>query len=215
MDGNGRWAKKRLLPRSLGHKAGYENMLGLIEAVFDRGVEFLTLYALSAENLSRPKEELDGLFSLFRSYFTGSVKRLAEKGVCLRMLGDAALLPEDIAQSIAEAVGRCKEGDRVLALAIGYSGRQEILRAVNAAVERGERVSEASFSSLLDTAGLPDPDLLIRTGDEKRLSNFLLWQCAYTELYFSDKMFPDFKEKDLDLAFESFAARDRRYGKIH
>lgn len=215
MDGNGRWAKKRLLPRIAGHRAGMKRMISLSEHAFQRGVEFVTLYALSTENLSRPREELEGLFSLFRSYFSENVGTLLKNGIRLRVIGDPSLLPEDIAELIRTGQERTREGKKgTLTLAIGYGGRQEILSAVNAAVRAGKELSAEEFSSLLYTAELPDPDLLIRTGKEKRLSNFLLYQCAYTELYFSDKMFPAFTDADLDKAIENYCGRERRYGKV-
>ncbi len=215
MDGNGRWAKKRLLPRSAGHREGMKRMIALCDHAFEAGVEYVTLYALSAENLTRPQEEVDGLFALFRKYFAENIGRLLEKGVRLKVIGDGALLPPDIVQLSREGEERTAAGEKgILVLAIGYGGRQEILRAVNEAVRGGKELSQEGFSSLLSTAGIPDPDLLIRTGKEKRLSNFLLWQCAYTELYFSDKMFPAFTNADLDRALENYAGRERRYGKV-
>ncbi len=215
MDGNGRWAKRRLLPRGAGHRAGMNRMIGLSEHVFDRGVKYCTLYALSTENLSRPKEELDGLFSLFREFFPANVDRLKKKGITLRVIGDRSLLPEDIVSLIAEGEADTAGGARgTLALAIGYGGRQEILSAVNEAVRRGKEVSAQEFSALLYTADMPDPDLLIRTGKEVRISNFLLWQAAYSELYFTDVLFPDFSDKELDKAIEAFSRRERRFGKV-
>ena len=215
MDGNGRWAKKRLLPRGAGHRAGMERMIALSEHAFDRGVQYCTLFALSTEKLLRPKEELDGLFSLFRSYFQKNVLRLKEKKITLRVIGDLSLLPSDI-----ETLVKCGEaetaggGRGTLTLAIGYGGRQDILAAVNRAVREGKEVTAESFAHLLYTDGIPDPDLLIRTGKELRLSNFLLWQCAYTELYFTEKYFPDFSDKEFDKALEAYASRERRYGKV-
>ena len=215
MDGNGRWAKRRLLPRGAGHRAGMNRMIGLSEHVFDRGVKYCTLYALSTENLSRPKEELDGLFSLFREFFPANVDRLKKKGITLRVIGDRSLLPEDIVSLIAEGEADTAGGALgTLALAIGYGGRQEILSAVNEAVRRGKEVSAQEFSALLYTADMPDPDLLIRTGKEVRISNFLLWQAAYSELYFTDVLFPDFFDKELDKAIEAFSRRERRFGKV-
>lgn len=215
MDGNGRWAKKRLLPRNAGHRAGMKRMIALSEHAFERGVEYVTLYALSTENLSRPREELDGLFALFRTYFRENVDTLIKKGIRLLVSGDRSLLPADIVSIIAEGEKNTAEGRKgTLILAIAYGGRQEILRAVNEAVREGKEVDEEAFSRLLYSTSVPDPDLLIRTGKEKRLSNFLLWQCAYTEFYFSDKMFPAFSDADLDRAFESFECRERRFGKV-
>lgn len=215
MDGNGRWAQKRLLPRSAGHRAGFQRMLSLSEHAYDLGVRVITLYALSAENLSRPKEELDELFSLFRTYFSKNVEKLVQRGIRLKVIGDRTLLPADIVDLIARGEEKTKTGETgVMAIAVAYGGRQEIIAAVNQAVRRGKEVDAGTFSDLLYTAGMPEPDLLIRTGKEKRLSNFLLWQSAYTELYFSDKMFPAFTNADLDKAIEDFSKRERRYGKI-
>lgn len=215
MDGNGRWAKKRLLPRSAGHRAGMKRMIALTEHIFSRGVRYCTLFALSTENLARPRDELDALFSLFREYFTANAKTLARKGIALKVIGDLSLLPEDVADTVRRGVEDTQNGTTgTLALAIGYGGRQEIVSAVNEAVRRGVPVDEETFSSLLYTNGMPDPDLFIRTGKELRLSNFLLWQSAYAELYFSGKYFPDFTNADLDSAIAAFASRERRYGKL-
>ena len=215
MDGNGRWAKKRLLPRGAGHRAGLKRMIALSEHAFKRGVRVLTLYALSVENLSRPKEELEGLFSLFREYFLKESEKLKEKGIAVRVLGDNSLLPPDVASALEEGVKKTAGGmNGTLALAIGYGARQEILSAVNEAVRKGKSVTEEDFSSLLTTKGLPELDLLIRTGRELRLSNFLLYQSAYAELYFTNKLFPDFSNGDFDRALEEFARRERRYGKV-
>lgn len=216
MDGNGRWAQKKLLPRSAGHRAGFKRMLALCDHAYELGVEYITLYALSAENLSRPKAELDELFALFRTYFSQNVEKLFLSGVRLKVIGDRTLLPEDITVLIGRGEERTAAGTKgTLTMAVGYGGRQEILRAVNRAVACGKPVTGEEFSNLLDTGGLPDPDLLIRTGKEKRLSNFLLWQSAYTELYFSDKMFPAFTNADLDKAIADYEKRDRRFGKVN
>lgn len=215
MDGNGRWAKQRMLPRSAGHRAGMKRMISLTEHAFSSGVEVVTLFALSSENLSRPEEELGALYSLFREYFRRNVKKLAEKGIRLRVIGNTTLLPDDIrilAEEGEEQTKSCRSG--TLVLAIAYGGRQDILCAVNAAVRLGRELNEAQFSALLSTVDLPSPDLLIRTGREKRISNFLLWELAYTELYFSDKLFPSFTNKDFDRALEDYCGRERRYGKI-
>ena len=215
MDGNGRWAKKRLLPRVAGHRAGMNRMISLSEYIFDCGVKWCTLYALSTENLNRPQEELDGLFSLFRTYFTKNIQTLKNKNITLRVIGNMDLLPDDVAELVRNGEEETKGGARgTLVLAIAYGARQEILSAVNRAVKEGKEVGEAEFSSLLSTEGIPDPDLLIRTGKEVRLSNFLLWQSAYTELYFSGKLFPDFTNKEFDKALESYQGRDRRFGKV-
>ncbi len=215
MDGNGRWAKKRLLPRGAGHRAGMNRMIALAEHAFTRGVKYVTAFALSTENLSRPKEELDGLFSLFREYFEKSANTMREKGVSLKVIGDLSLLPEDIRTLVSEGEAHTAGGTvGTLILAIGYGGRQDILSAVNEAVRRGKEVTQEEFSALLSTGGIPDPDLLIRTGRELRISNFLLWQSAYTELYFTETLFPDFSEKELDRALAAYAKRERRFGKV-
>ena len=214
MDGNGRWAKKRLMPRSFGHKQGMERMVGLMERAFDLGVSYVTVYALSTENLKRPKDELEGLYNLIRKHFIPYMEKVCARGVQLRVIGDKTLLPKDVEELLCEAerktLGYQGKG---LNIALAYGSRAEIVRAVNLAVEKGEKVTEKSFSDLTYTAGQPDPDLVIRTGKEVRLSNFLLWQSAYAELYFSDKMFPAFSDKDLEKAICWFSGRTRRFGK--
>ena len=216
MDGNGRWAQKRLLPRSAGHHAGMSRMISLSEHVFDCGVKWCTLYALSTENLNRPQEELEGLFSLFRTYFTKQTKKLKQKNIALRVIGSLELIPADIRELIKRGEEQTKDCTRgTLVLAIAYGARQEILSAVNRAVQEGRQVSEEEFSAMLSTFGMPDPDLIIRTGKELRLSNFLLWQAAYAELYFTGKLFPDFTNKEFDKALESYATRERRFGKVN
>lgn len=215
MDGNGRWAKKRLLPRSAGHRAGMNRMISLSEEIFNRGVKYCTVFALSTENLFRPQEELDGLFALFREYFTKNAEILKEKHITLKVIGNLSLLPADVGEIIRAGETLTQGGERgTLALAIGYGGRQEILAAVNEAVRRGKEVSAEEFTALLYTDGMPDPDLLIRTGKELRVSNFLLWQSAYTEFYFTETLFPDFTGGELDKALLAYAARERRFGKI-
>ena len=214
MDGNGRWAKKRLMPRSYGHRQGMSRMVGLLEHAFDLGIEYVTVYALSTENLKRPKEELDGLFDLIRKNFLDCMRKICSRGVRLRILGNVGLLPEDVQRLLKEAEEESSKYEgRGVNVALGYGSRAEIVRAVNLAVEAGKRVTEESFSSLLYTHGQPDPDLVIRTGKEMRLSNYLLYQSAYAELYFSDKMFPEFSDKDLDEAIAEYGRRTRRFGK--
>ena len=215
MDGNGRWAKSRFMPRSYGHLKGMERMIGLLEHAFDVGVRYVTVYALSTENLSRPKEEVDALFGLFRKYFNEYARKIIERESRLCILGDVTALPSDIQDMVAEIESQSRRFEgRCVNIALNYGARDEIVRAVNLAAERGEKVDKESFSSLLYTGGQPDPDLIIRTGKEKRLSNFLLWQAAYAELYFSDKMFPAFSDKDFDAALKDYASRERRFGKV-
>ena len=215
MDGNGRWAKKRLMPRSLGHSAGMKRMITLAERAKERGVKYFTVYALSSENLARPKEELDGLFNLIREYFSKNLKRLYGNNSAVKIIGDISVLPQDCIKVLKDSEKNSpKDADFTIIFAINYGSRPEIIRAVNAAVEKGEKVDINSFSSLLYTDGIPDPDLVIRTGGEVRLSNFLLWQAAYAEMYFTDVLFPDFTPKKLDKALDEYALRDRRFGKI-
>ena len=214
MDGNGRWAKKRLMPRSFGHKQGMERMIGLMEHAFDLGVKYVTVYALSTENLKRPKDELEGLYDLIRNHFETYIERVCARGVAFRAVGDTSLLPDDV-RAILENSERKTAGyeGKGINIALGYGARAEIVRAANEAVARGERVTEERFSELLYTRGQPDPELIIRTGKEVRLSNFLLYQAAYSELYFSEKMFPEFSDRDLEKAIEWFSGRTRRFGK--
>lgn len=215
MDGNGRWAKKRLMPRSFGHKQGMERMIGLMERAFELGVEYITVYALSTENLKRPQEELEGLFNLFRKHFKEYMARVCARGVRLRAIGDVSLLPDDVQRILRQSETDTAHFEgKGINVAVAYGSRDEIVHAVNAAVEKGECVTEESFSKLLYTGEVPDPDLIIRTGKEVRLSNFLLYQAAYAELYFSDKMFPEFSDEDLEEAVLEYSRRTRRFGKI-
>ena len=215
MDGNGRWAKKRLMPRSFGHNAGMNAMIKLAAHAKARGVKYLTVYTLSTENLLRPQEELDGLYGLFRKYFTSNVQKLYSSGAGVKIIGDISVLPEDVQTLLKDGEKNSPEGSGfTLIFAINYGARAELLRAVNLAVEKGERLDNGGIEKLLYTNGVPDPDLIIRTGGEMRLSNFLLYQAAYSELYFTDTLFPDFDEKEFDKAIEEFSKRERRFGKI-
>ena len=214
MDGNGRWAKRRLLPRSAGHEAGMKRILGLVEHARARGVKYLTLYALSTENLSRPREELEGLYSLFRKYFVEYAPRLSGSGAAVKVIGDISVLPRDVRQSIEDVCSQVPvQAEFTLVFAINYGSRAEIVRAANLAAGRGSR-TERDFAQLLYTADVPDPDLIIRTGGELRLSNFLLWQSAYAELYFSKVLFPDFDDRRLDEALKEYSRRNRRFGRV-
>lgn len=214
MDGNGRWAKRRLLPRSAGHEAGMKRILGLVEHARARGVKYLTLYALSTENLSRPREELEGLYSLFRKYFAQYAPRLSSSGAAVKVIGDISVLPQDVRQSIEDVCSQAPvQAEFTLVFAINYGSRAEIVRAANLAAGRGS-LTERDFAQLLYTADVPDPDLIIRTGGELRLSNFLLWQSAYAELYFSKVLFPDFDDRRLDEALKEYSRRNRRFGRV-
>ncbi len=215
MDGNGRWAKKRLMPRSYGHNAGMNAMIKIAEHAQKRGVKYLTVYTLSTENLSRPKEELDGLYDLFRKYFNKNIQKLYNSGAGIKVIGDISVLPEDVQTLLKDGEKNSPENSGfTLIFAINYGARSEILRACNLAVERGEKLDKNGFNSLLYTGDLPDPDLIIRTGGEMRLSNFLLYQAAYAELYFTDVLFPDFDEMEFDKAIEEYSKRERRFGKV-
>ena len=214
MDGNGRWAKARLMPRSFGHQHGFNRMMDLLEHAYDLGVECVTVYALSTENLNRPQEELNGLFNLVRNHFLTEIKRICAKGVRMRIIGELSMLPQDIQDIVrkAEEETACYEG-RYVNVALAYGARAEIVHAVNVLLQAGKPITEENISKALYTGDQPEPDLIIRTGKEKRLSNFLLYQGAYSELYFSDKMFPEFSDEDLEQAIEEYARRTRRFGK--
>ena len=214
MDGNGRWAKARLLPRSIGHQHGFNRMIGLLEHADDVGVEYVTVYALSTENLNRPQEELNGLFNLVRTRFLTEIRRICEKGARMRIIGERSMLPQDIQDIVkqAEEETSCNEG-RYINVALAYGSRAEIAHAANELVKAGLPITEENLSKAMYTGDQPEPDLIIRTGKEKRLSNFLLYQGAYSELYFSDKMFPEFSDDDLDAAIEEYNNRTRRFGK--
>ncbi len=215
MDGNGRWATKRLLPRAAGHSAGLRTVVNLANYAKDAGVEYLTVYALSTENLSRPKEEIEALFALFRKYFTEHLTALYQTGSRIRVIGDFSILPRDICELIENGEKNSPEDATfTLTIALNYGARSEIVTAVNEAVKKGQAVTEQSFDKLLYTGDMPALDLVIRTGGEKRLSNFLLWQSAYAELYFTDVYFPDFNKKQFDKALADYAGRNRRFGKV-
>jgi undecaprenyl diphosphate synthase len=216
MDGNGRWAKRRGLSRAEGHRAGSRAAQRITRAGRRLGLPCLTLYALSTENLLRPAEELAALGKLLRHYLDTEVPSLIEHGIRLRVIGNRNLLAADLNRKIVAAEKQTAAGrDMTLGLALGYGGRDEIVRAAQALARRGRlrRVTEPSLASALDTAGLPDPDLLIRTGGERRLSNFLLWQSAYTELYFSRVLWPDFAARHLQAALRDYRQRERRFGR--
>ena len=215
MDGNGRWAQKRLLPRSFGHREGVKTLIRLVTHAFDTGFKYVTVYAFSTENRLRPKEEVDGLIDLIRKNFATTFRRFIDRGIKIRILGDRNFFPSDVAQILSDAESDSKDGKNgTFNVALNYGGRAEIVRAVNESVKRGEEVSEESIGKLLYTYGQPDPDMLIRTGGEKRLSNFLLYQTAYTELFFTDTLWPDFSDEEFDSVVDEFRHRNRRYGKV-
>ncbi len=215
MDGNGRWAKRRFRPRGYGHKMGVQNMFKVCSHCFHLGIRIVTVYALSSENLRRPKEEVDELFDLFRTYFSRKKEKMLELSAKINILGDLTALPEDIRQMLIGIMEDTREiTGNLLNICVNYGARSEIVSAVNAAVSYGRFVDENSFKNLLMTGGLPDPDFIVRTGGEVRLSNFLLYQAAYSELYFSHKMWPEFSRRDLERAIETYSARDRRFGNV-
>ena len=215
MDGNGRWAKRRLMPRSFGHDAGMKRIVKLVECARAAGIRYLTLFALSTENLARPREELEGLFGLFRKYFEEYAPKLVAEDVAIGVIGDLSALPADVSGKMLEVCARSKRDAAFrLVFAVGYGSRAEIVRAANLAVKAGGEVSEEGFSRLMYTCGVPDPDFIIRTGGELRLSNFLLWQSAYSELYFTKTLFPDFDERQFKRALKEYSRRNRRFGKV-
>ena len=222
MDGNGRWAGHRGLPRTLGHRKGVETVRRIVRHAGNRGCEVLTLFAFSRENWNRPKNEVVELMSLLRRYIRSDLDELVEAGVNIRVIGARDDLSGDLRAMIDEAEGRTRLNDGMrLVLAFNYGGRDEILRTarrIAAAVARGELraedVDEATFSAFLDTAGIPDPDLVIRTSGELRISNFLLWQSAYAEYAFPAALWPDFDEAMFDEALADYATRERRFGSV-
>jgi undecaprenyl diphosphate synthase len=221
MDGNGRWARKRHLPRVAGHRVGLEAVRKTIKACVEQGVEVLTLFAFSSENWRRPKEEVGLLMNLFITALDSEVKKLHKNGVRLRVIGELSAFPPELQQRISDAEAMTAQNDGLqLNIAANYGGRWDITRAVRqlaARVEAGEicssDISEELLSGELSLAGVPEPDLFIRTGGEQRISNFLLWQLAYTELYFTDLLWPSFDAKVLQQALDSFAGRQRRFGR--
>jgi len=222
MDGNGRWAARRGLPRLEGHRRGVEALRGVVEAAADMGVEVMTLFAFSTENWRRPASEVAGLMTLLRRYLRKEAAELVEKGVRIRFVGDRGGLPRDISVMMAALERQTAGGDRLtVVLAVNYGGRAEIARAAQALARRvatgeiaPEAVDEATLGAALETADLPDPDLLIRTSGEQRVSNFLLWQCAYAELVFAPELWPDFDRSALERALGAFHQRERRFGAV-
>ena len=216
MDGNGRWAKKRLMPRSYGHKMAVENVTEVVEYCFSKGIKYISLFAFSTENWNRSKEEIDALFDLLRKYFTVKIKQLLKEGVRLTVMGDLSRLPEDVRKDLEAAIAQTQQNDKfILNVGINYGGRDEILRACNKLVAQGKNaVTEADFRSALYTADIPDPDLVVRTSGEVRISNFMIYQMAYSELYFPKTLWPDFHKKDVDRCLKVYAKRNRRFGGV-
>jgi undecaprenyl diphosphate synthase len=217
MDGNGRWARKRGLPRIAGHRAGTENLRKIIRACVDLGIQYLTIYAFSTENWARPKEEVEGLMGILEDVVENETAELNSEGVQIRHIGRLEQLNPRLQKKITQAIDLTKSNNRlILSIAWNYGGRDEILQAVRKIISEGVtagKVDENLLSSHLFTDGIPDPDLIIRTSGEMRTSNFLMWQSAYSEWYFTDTLWPDFSKEELQKALQDFELRERRYGK--
>jgi undecaprenyl diphosphate synthase len=223
MDGNGRWAKKRSFDRIRGHQEGIESARAVVKCCRELGIQVLTLYAFSLENWSRPAIEIKALMELLKRYLKSELSELIKNNIRLNVIGDTHILPEDVWKMVSEAVQKTATNKgMILNIALSYSGRNEIVQAVRK-ISRdlqdgkitSDQISEDTFEQYLFTAGLPDPDLLIRTSGEYRISNFLLWQIAYTELYVTDVLWPDFRKDNLILALLDFQKRERRFGLTH
>lgn len=221
MDGNGRWARQKGLLRQAGHRAGVKATRAIVESCADRGIDILTLFAFSSENWRRPQEEVIGLMSLFLEVLRKEADLLHQNGVRLKFIGDRDQLPRGLRSGLHEAEQMTADNERMqLVLAVAYGGRWDIVQAAKrlaVAISKGKlnanTVDEAVFDKYMSLGGIPDPDLLIRTGSEHRISNFLLWDLAYTEIYFTDTLWPEFDSSDLDSALKFFLDRERRYGK--
>lgn len=222
LDGNGRWAKAKGMPRNFGHTQGAKNVEIICEEAYKMGIEYLTVYAFSTENWARPQDEVDALMKLLRNYLKTCLKTADKNKMCVRIIGDKSRLDEDLQVAIAELEEHTKNNTGLkFNVALNYGSQDEMLRAMNkiyADMESGiiekKAIDKELFESYLDTAGMPDPDLLIRTSGEQRLSNFLMWQLAYAEFYFADVHWPDFSKEELIKAVESFNSRKRRFGKV-
>lgn len=222
LDGNGRWAKRRGMPRNYGHVQGAKNVEVICRAAYDMGIKYLTVYAFSTENWKRPQDEVDALMKLLNQYMKNCQKTAKKNNMKVRVIGDKSGLSEPIQRDIAALEEATKEYDGLnFTIALNYGGRDELTRTVKkiaVAVKNGEidpgDITEELISKYLDTAGLPDPDLMIRTSYELRISNYLLWQLAYAEFYFTEVPWPDFDEKELQKAVEAYQQRDRRFGMV-
>lgn len=220
LDGNGRWAKKKGMPRNYGHTMGAKNVEVVCKAAHDMGIKYLTMYAFSTENWNRPKSEVDALMRLLEGYLKNCDRTADKNNMCVRVIGDTSKLSEKFRKQIAELEEHSKHNDGLnLQIAINYGSRDEMIRAMRAMTKdvvngniKEEDISEEVFSNYLDTKDIPDPDLLIRTSGEQRLSNYLLWQLAYSEFYFTDVPWPDFHKKELEEAILAYNKRDRRFG---
>lgn len=221
LDGNGRWAKAKGMPRNYGHAQGAKTVEDMCEIAYNRGIEYLTVYAFSTENWTRPDEEVEALMGLLRSYLKTCIKRARKNNMCVRVIGDKSRLAPDIQEIIKRLEDATKSCSGLhFQVALNYGSQDEMLRAMNHIIEDIKEnrlegpVTKEVFESYLDTNGIPAPDLLIRTSGEQRLSNFLLWQLAYSEFYFTDIHWPDFSADELEKAIEAYNKRDRRYGGV-
>ncbi len=218
MDGNGRWAKKRFLPRFFGHKQGVDALVRTVQACADRGVEYLTVFAFSSENWKRPDDEVSGLMGLVLVAVSKYLGKLSREGVKIRIVGDRSAVSDKVRAAWDQAEGATAHNTRItLSVAFNYGGRWDMVQACRQAIAAGlrpEEVDEARLSGLMAMAYAPDPDLFIRTGGEMRISNFLLWQVAYAELFFTDCLWPDFGAAEIDAALSAFRGRDRRFGGV-
>ena len=222
MDGNGRWAKKRFMPRSMGHRAGAAKFKAITRYCSKIGIKYLTVYAFSTENWKRSREEVEGLMKLFRSYLKKCMKSAEKNHMRVKIIGDPTAFDQDIQDKIRKLEEFSKDYDELyFQIALNYGSRDEITRGMRKLAQDAadgrlnpQEITEDTISGYLDTAGVPDPDLLIRTSGEQRLSNFLMWQLAYTEFYFTDVAWPDFHKEDLIRAIEKYNGRDRRYGGV-
>ena len=222
LDGNGRWAKKRLLPRKAGHVAGSKTVEKICEDAYNMGINYLTVYAFSTENWKRPEDEVNALMKLLRQYLKDCIKRSTKNNMCVRVIGDITPLAEDMKESIRELEEATKNNTGLhFQVALNYGSRDEMIRGIQrmagdlkSGALQAEDISETVFGTYLDTSGLPDPDLMIRTSGEMRLSNFMLWQLAYTEFYFTDVLWPDFDKAELQKAIDYYNGRERRYGGV-
>jgi len=214
MDGNGRWAKRRLLPRKIGHREGVKALERVINACEKRGIKEVSFYAFSTENWSRPQEEIDALFDMVRKFADNELKSYVERNMTVRFIGDVTKLPKDTLDAlnkITSAVRQNGEG-MVVNIGLNYGGRDEIVTAVKALVDSGEEITKENIESRLYTKGMSDPDVIVRSSGEKRLSNFMLWQSAYSELIFIDDLWPDFNAATVDSIIDEYAKRTRRFG---
>ncbi len=222
LDGNGRWAKKRLMPRNYGHMQGSKAVELVCEEAYNIGVKYLTVYAFSTENWQRPSDEVQAIMKLLRNYLKDCIKTTSKNNMKVRILGDKAGLDDDIREQIDKLEKESAKNTGLnFQIAINYGSRDEMVRAmrrmsadITSGIIKESDITEETFSSYLDTRGIPDPDMIIRTSGEQRLSNFLMWQSAYSEFYFPEVLWPDFNRKELVKAIEAYNKRDRRYGKV-